>query len=204
MPRYYPLTVYQGDTGRWRFNLWTDATLITPLDLAGVMVDAEIRDKAGRLLAILGSSVTLPNTIDVIITAEVSATLTSGVWELRLTWPSGGVQTVVEGSVTVMTAAMAQQRLRSVGGWMSRVNPLVGPPTGNDPMMADSASRLLSREDEAVIAIDLSFSICSKNLPGSRPKRGSVRIACVMLTVGALLLSDGDTKFSEDEMVGHA
>jgi hypothetical protein len=98
----YGLAPYRGDTHRWRFVLWADPGRTVAVDLTGVVVKAEIRSApGGSFVAALGCTVTLPQTIDVALTAAQSATLPpSAAWDLQLTWPSGDVQTVVKGSVT--------------------------------------------------------------------------------------------------------
>lgn len=97
----YGLAPYRGDTHRWRFMLWADPGRTVAVDLTGVAVKAEIRSApGGSFVAALGCAVTLPNTIDVQLTAALSASLpASGAWDLQLTYASGEVQTVVKGSV---------------------------------------------------------------------------------------------------------
>lgn len=99
----YPLGVYRGDTYRWQFVLWADAARTTAIDLTGVIVAAEIRVKTGSTPVYpLACTVTLPNIIDLELTAAQCVQLpSSGVWDLQLTYPSGDVQTVVSGAVSV-------------------------------------------------------------------------------------------------------
>ena len=104
----YALWPYRGDTGRWRFVLWADADKTTAVDLTGVTVAAEIRAPVTPLTC----TVTLPNTIDVVLAASASAALpASASWDLQLTWPSGDVTTVVGGAVQAqgeVTGALTQ------------------------------------------------------------------------------------------------
>jgi hypothetical protein len=124
-PGKYALLIYRGDSYKWQFKLWSDTAKTVPLDLTGVTVKAEIRDKpGGNVLGALTCVVTLPNIIDASLAAAETATLTSGVWDLQLTYTGGNVSTVLTGLVTVTmdvtdSAALARaapsRRLRSVG-----------------------------------------------------------------------------------------
>ena len=97
----YSLRPYRGDTHRWRFLLWADSERSVAVDLTGVQVEAEIRSAPGApVLVALPCVVTLPNTIDVELSASASAQLpAAAAWDLQLTYASGDVQTVVKGSV---------------------------------------------------------------------------------------------------------
>ena len=103
MPAQHPLDVYRGDTGHWRFTLYTDAAMTDPLDLTGASAEAEVRAKTkDPVLATLTCTITLPNIVDVDLPAAVSGALTGkGVWDLQLTWLSGIVRTVVAGPVNI-------------------------------------------------------------------------------------------------------
>jgi hypothetical protein len=123
-PGKYALLIYRGDSYKWQFKLWSDAAKTIPLDLTGVTVKAEIRDKpGGNVLGHLTCVTTMPNIIDASLTAANTATLTSGVWDMQLTYAGGDVSTVLTGLVTVTmdvtdSAALvraANKRLRSVG-----------------------------------------------------------------------------------------
>lgn len=103
-PSPFPLDVYRGDSGHWRFTLYTDDALTVPYDLTGANASAEVRTKTSApVLATLTCAVTLPNIIDVDLPATVSGGLTGkAVWDLQLTWmPAGLVRTVVAGPVNV-------------------------------------------------------------------------------------------------------
>jgi hypothetical protein len=98
------LDIYRGDTKRWKCNLWADIKRTVPTDLTGVVANASIRDKAlgGSYETALTCVITLPNIIDVSLTAEQSRNLPAvGVWDLQLTYPSGDVYTVMKGAVIV-------------------------------------------------------------------------------------------------------
>jgi hypothetical protein len=104
MPASYTLVIYRGDTYSWDFLLWDDVANSIPADLTGVAVKSEIRDRpSGNLIIPLTLTVTLPNTINAALNAPSSALLPvpSGVWDLQLTYPDGGVLTVVAGEVHV-------------------------------------------------------------------------------------------------------
>jgi len=77
-----------------------------PVDLAGSVAAAQIRDRAdsGRAVVQLSCGITLPNTVNVALLAPDSAALPAnrrGVWDLQLTAASGDVTTVVAGKVAV-------------------------------------------------------------------------------------------------------
>ena len=81
----YSLSLYRGDTYRWRFMLWADPDRTVAVDLTGVVVGAEIRCGTGTTpIYPLTIAVTLPNTIDLSLSAAASA-----IWDLQLTYPSG-------------------------------------------------------------------------------------------------------------------
>jgi len=103
VPSTYPLTIYRGDTARWQFRLWADAAKTSPVDLTEATVKSEIRSNSGSVVTPLLCAVTLPNTIEVELSAVLSSTLTTAPahWDLQLTWESGDVQTPVAGAVTL-------------------------------------------------------------------------------------------------------
>lgn len=104
IPADYNLTLYRGDTGRWQFKLWSDNAKTQPIDLAGVAADATIRDKPtfGSYATALDCTITAPNIIDMVLTAEQSRDLPAkGVWDLQLTYPSGDIVTPLKGTVVV-------------------------------------------------------------------------------------------------------
>ena len=103
-PGRYTLAVYQGDTARWRFDLWADAAKRVAADLTGAAVSAQVRDRpGGDLVATLPCAVTLPNSVLVTITAAVSAGLPTSpsAWDMQVVYPSGDVSTVLAGPVNV-------------------------------------------------------------------------------------------------------
>jgi hypothetical protein len=97
------LALYRGDTHRWQFRLWADATKTSPVDLTTATVKSEIRSNSGSVVTTLICAITLPNTIDVELSAVESAKLTTppAQWDLQLTWATGDVQTPVAGAVMV-------------------------------------------------------------------------------------------------------
>jgi hypothetical protein len=102
MPVTVPLSVYRGDSYQWTFTLFTDEDGTVPYDLTGTIAESEIRAKSSSpVLATLDCVVTLPNVVDVILSAANSALLTGKlVWDLQLT-TGELVRTVVAGEVTV-------------------------------------------------------------------------------------------------------
>jgi len=107
-PGKYSLSVYRGDTSRWTFTLWADASKTEPVDLAGARVAAEIRaigaaNNWSMPSGSLACTIETPN----IIHAELQsgAALPQGAsakWDLQITWPSGDVQTVLAGGVEIL------------------------------------------------------------------------------------------------------
>lgn len=99
-PGYYRLNIYRGDTTRWRFVLWQDAAKTVAVDLTGVLVTAQLRDHPdGTICATLACTVTLPNTIDAMLSAVNSAKVVNGVWDLQLVYSSGDIVTALSGTV---------------------------------------------------------------------------------------------------------
>jgi hypothetical protein len=96
------LPFYRGDTARWQVRIFQPGGTL-PLDLTGVIVKAEIRQNSGTTpITPVVCVVTLPNTIDCSLApAATQALPASAKWDLQLTYPSGDVQTVVKGSVSV-------------------------------------------------------------------------------------------------------
>lgn len=103
-PGHYSLTIYRGDTYRWRFTLFQDLAQTVPADLTGVTANSQIRDKPGGMIcASLACTVSLPNIVDAVLAAGDSANLPSdGAWDLQLTYASGDVATVLAGPVNVI------------------------------------------------------------------------------------------------------
>jgi hypothetical protein len=99
-----PLSLYRGDTYRWRFHLWDDAAQTVASDLTGVTATAQIRDRVGgSLITALDCTVTLPNTVDAVLTSANCALLPStGAWDLQLLYASGDVATVLAGPVSTV------------------------------------------------------------------------------------------------------
>ena len=108
-PGKYGLSIYRGDTSRWRFVLWADTDKTEPVDLAGASVAAEIRavGSANSWCMPAGSltcSIEAPNIIHVELQSG-AALPQRGVrseWDLQITWPSGDVQTVLAGGVDIL------------------------------------------------------------------------------------------------------
>jgi hypothetical protein len=100
-PAVFPLSLYRGDTYRLQLHTWDDTAKTQPTDLTGVVAKAEIRDQpSGLVIVPLLCTITLPNTIDVVLTAENAKLVPPrGAWDLQLTYLSGDVQTIVAGPV---------------------------------------------------------------------------------------------------------
>lgn len=100
-PAAFDLDLYRGDTARMQLTLW--AAGHTPVDLTGVAVKSEIRDRpAGTTLISLHCTITLPNIIEVFLSRANSEKLPqAGVWDLQLVYPNGDVFTPIAGQVKV-------------------------------------------------------------------------------------------------------
>ena len=101
-PQQVPLAVYCGDTHHWTVTVW--AADGQPIDLTGATGRAEIRARSGgTVLADIDCAVTLPNTIELLLPADRSATLPGGRfgWDLQLMFGDDTVRTIVAGQVTV-------------------------------------------------------------------------------------------------------
>lgn len=102
-PGYFRLDVYRGDTKRWRFVLWQDDAKTIPTNLSGAVVTAQLRAYPdGEVSALLGCTVTLPNTIDAVLSAADSSRVVNGVWDLQLAFSGGDVVTALSGNVLVV------------------------------------------------------------------------------------------------------
>jgi len=103
MPGNYPLNIYRGDDHHWQFILWADVEKTEPVDLTGMTVKAEIRDRpSGSTIFILATQITLPNYIDMSFAGVFSRTFpASGRWDLQLTDMTGAVATILAGAVKV-------------------------------------------------------------------------------------------------------
>jgi len=103
-PGPMPLELYRGDSASWQFRLYDDEGKTIPTNLTGVQAKSQIRDRSGGTsVTDLTCVITLPNIIDVSLTAEDSKAieLTRGFWDLQLTYTDGRVHTIVAGGVTV-------------------------------------------------------------------------------------------------------
>lgn len=100
-PANLPLDLYRGDSGRMRVTILDQNQ--QPVDLTGVVAKAEIRDRpGGTQITLLTCVITLPNIIDVTLSAADSHDLPAkGVWDLQLTFASGDVKTPLAGQVQV-------------------------------------------------------------------------------------------------------
>jgi hypothetical protein len=102
-PFGYGLSVYRGDSAAWQFVLWADTARTVPVDLTGVTAAAQMRDRPDGLnVTNLAVAVTLPNIVNVSLTATASAAAVTGAWDLQLTYTDGTVTTVVAGPVQVL------------------------------------------------------------------------------------------------------
>lgn len=101
-PANLPLEIYRGDSQRMQIKLYAPG--MVPLDLTDVVAKSQIRDRpAGDTIVELICTITLPNIIDLELTAADSQNLpVSGVWDLQLTFPAGEVKTPLAGQVSVV------------------------------------------------------------------------------------------------------
>jgi hypothetical protein len=103
-PGFYALQLYQGDSYHWQFAFYDDAAMTVASDLTGVTPAAQIRDRPGGVLVCsLTCTLTLPNVIDVFLSAALSADIlcSSAAWDLQLLYASGDVATPLAGPVAV-------------------------------------------------------------------------------------------------------
>lgn len=102
-PADYPLCIYHGDSGHWRFTFSNAAG--QPSDLTGVTPKAEIRDRpGGTRITPMQCVLTLPNIVDMTLLAADSRNLLvqkNAAWDLQLTYTNGDVLTPIGGPVTV-------------------------------------------------------------------------------------------------------
>lgn len=100
-PANLTLYLYRGDSSLARLKLYDINH--DPVDLTDVIAKSEIRDRpAGNTVIPLDCTITLPNIVEVVLTAANSIKLPpAGVWDLQLTYLDGEVKTVVAGQVTV-------------------------------------------------------------------------------------------------------
>src|SRR5262245_4217688 len=105
-PANLPLGIYRGDSQRLRVKLYGPVDAQgnpVPLDLTDVIPKSEIRNRpAGEIIVAFECTLTLPNMIELFLSAASSHSLPAGgVWDLQLSYPSGEVQTVLGGQVSV-------------------------------------------------------------------------------------------------------
>jgi hypothetical protein len=105
-PAPYRLMIYRGDSYAWQFNLWSDCAKTMPVDLTGCTPAAEIRTvPGGTLLLTMATTVTLPNSINMTLTAAQSHSLPVGSssWDLELDFiTASAVSTILSGGVYVV------------------------------------------------------------------------------------------------------
>src|SRR5262245_51558254 len=97
------LSIYRGDSYKRRCTLSVEEAKTIPADVTGCTVKAEVRSGPGTaVITTLATSVTMPNQINVTLSAAVSATLPAAAkWDLQLTYATSDVTTVVAGAVSV-------------------------------------------------------------------------------------------------------
>lgn len=104
IPTSYPITLYHGDSYDWQFKLWLDIAKTQPMDLTGVTPKAEIRKDTGTTPIYPFTCAIVPlNTITMALSAEECAAIPVSTykWDLQLTFPTGAVNTILAGSVTI-------------------------------------------------------------------------------------------------------
>ena len=103
IPGTFALNIYRGDDHAWRFMLWTDAAKTVAVDLTGMTVEAEVRDRPGGAVIIPALvTVTLPGTVDVVLDHDATRTLpANGRWDLQATDAGGRIATFLAGPVKV-------------------------------------------------------------------------------------------------------
>lgn len=105
IPGRYDLQLYRGDTYKWTVKLWQDKAQSQAVDLTGATVKSEYRDKSGGTpIVAITTALVLPNTINLTFPAASWATAPpAGVWDLQVTMSDGTVNTVLAGTVQVIS-----------------------------------------------------------------------------------------------------
>jgi hypothetical protein len=101
-PAKLDLDLYRGDTWKMRVKLY--AQNMTPIDLTDTTAKAQIRDRpSGDTIIPLDCTITLPNEVELVLTAENSFKLSNSctVWDLQISFLSGEVKTPLAGQVSV-------------------------------------------------------------------------------------------------------
>ena len=102
VPVYYSLDLYRGDSFRMQVRLWADANKTQPVDLTGASVAAEIRPAPRAIPAASLTCAVAGHVIDLSLSSAHSFLVPqSAYWDLQITYPSGDVQTVITGGVSV-------------------------------------------------------------------------------------------------------
>jgi hypothetical protein len=105
-PAAYPLSLYHGDTYRWRFSLYSDSGGTIPVDLTGVTAKAQIRKTPGDVSGVVADmtcTVTVPNQIDMLLPASGwSDAVKIAYWDLQLKYASGDILTILAGQVQIV------------------------------------------------------------------------------------------------------
>jgi hypothetical protein len=106
IPGTCPITFVRGDD--WAMTVDVNDSTETPIPLTGWTFRAQIRKKVADKNVLVDLDVTLDsfmtNRLILRLASEDTEvfTTTSGVWDLELTDPSGTVQTVLAGKVTII------------------------------------------------------------------------------------------------------
>jgi hypothetical protein len=99
-PTHVDLRIYRGDTGRFRVQVtWPDGT---PVNIAAATWDCDIRATVDDTAVTASLTVTPVDsfTVEVLLDAATSASLTGGVWDLEMTL-NGAVTTLLAGDIIV-------------------------------------------------------------------------------------------------------
>lgn len=102
LPGSYSLSLYRGDSYKWKFQLWSDPEKTKPLILEDVTPKAEIRDApSGSEIVPLQCVIELPNIVLMELLADDSKNLskTTIVWDMQFTYIDGQVKTILAGNV---------------------------------------------------------------------------------------------------------
>jgi hypothetical protein len=110
IPADHCLNFYRGVTGRWQIKLWADKHKTQAADLTGVTVEAVLRDEInGNFSLPLSCTIIVANIIEMVLTSAHSRDLpTRGVWDLKLIYPTGEVNTVLTGPFCATDAVSIQ------------------------------------------------------------------------------------------------
>jgi hypothetical protein len=134
LPGRFSLQLYRGDSASYQFTIWSDRQGMTPLDIAGCIPLAEIRDApGGLLLATMTTIIQAPNIVKMSLTPGQTLALPhKAVWDLQLSFGTSEVLTPIAGGVAVQDDVSAS---------------LPPPPPGEGPVVLPDPIPIINPQD---------------------------------------------------------